>query len=138
METAMLDVRVFPWRPRARVMQPDTLRDAVSGAGDFVPGDDLQGIVIGLTLWLVIIIAAPLIVLVLAAGLFSIELPIIVGLAVLLVVARFAGLIPWTVVIFDSASGDERRESYRSIWRATARIRGINADRHVKVRWAWG
>ena len=135
METALLDVRVLPWRPRARVLKPDTLRD---NAGNLAfAGDDLGGIVIGLALWLVIIIAAPLIVLVLAAGLFSIELPIIVGLAVLLAVARFTGLIPWTVVILDTTSGDERRESYRSIWRATTRIRSINADHHVKVRWAW-
>ena len=98
-------------------------------------GDDLGGVVLGLALWLVIIIAAPLLVLVLAAGLFSVELPIVVGLAVLLGVARFTGLIPWTVVILDSTSGDERRESYGAS--AAARIRGINADRHVKVRWAW-
>lgn len=116
-------------------MKPDALRD---NAGNFAfAGDDLGGIVLGLALWLVIIIAAPLIVLALAAGLFSIELPIVVGLAVLLAVARFTGLVPWTVVIRDPTSGDERRESYRSIWRATTRIRGINADRQVKVRWAW-
>lgn|SRR6478609_1030410 len=134
-EAALLDIRVLPWRPRKRVLKPDTLRNS---AGDFAfAGDDLGGIVIGLALWLVIIIAAPLIVLVLAAGLFSIELPIVVALAVLLAVARFTGLIPWTVVILDTISGAERRESYRSIWRATARIRDINADRHVKVRWAW-
>jgi hypothetical protein len=116
-------------------MKPDTLRD---NAGNFAfAGDDLGGIVLGLVLWLIIIIAAPLIVLVLTAGLFSIELPIVVGLALLLSVARSTGLIPWTVVILDPTSGDERRESYRSIWRATTRIRGINGDRRVNVRWAW-
>jgi hypothetical protein len=135
METALLDIRALPWRPRRRVMKPDTLRNSIDGLA--FDGDDLGGVVLGLALWLVIIIAAPLLVLVLAAGLFSVELPLVVGLAVLLGVARFTGLIPWTVVILDSTSGDERRESYRSIWHAAARIRGINADRHVKVRWAW-
>lgn len=138
-EAALLDVRVLPWRPRARVMDPDLLRE---GAGDFaLVGDDVAGLVLGLALslvlWLAIVIAAPLLVFVLAAGLFSIELPVAVGVAVILAVARFAGLIPWTVVILDPSTGDERRESYRSIWRATNRIRGINADRRVAVRWAW-
>jgi hypothetical protein len=41
------------------------------------------------------------------------------------------------VVILDASTGGERRESYRSIWRAAARVRGINADRNVEVRWAW-
>ena len=134
LETALLDVRVLPWRPRARVMQADTLRE---NADPFVAVDDLAGVVLGLALWLAIIIAAPLIVLVLAAGLFSVELPIVVAVAVLLGAARFTGLIPWTVVIHDPITGDERRESYRSIWREVARIRGINSDRRVKVRWAW-
>jgi len=134
LETALLDVRVLPWRPRARVMKADTLRE---NADPFIAADDLSGVLLGLALWLVIIIAAPVIVLLLAAGLFSVELPIVVGLALLLGVARFTGLIPWTVVILDRVTGDERRESYRSPWRAVARIRGVNADRRVKVRWAW-
>lgn len=133
-ETALLDVRMLPWRPRARVMDPDDLRGS---ADPFFAVDDLAGVVLGLALWLVIIIAAPLIVLVLAAGLFSVELPVAIGLGLLLGIARFAGVIPWTVVILDAVSGEERRESYRSLWRATARIRELNADRRVKVRWAW-
>ncbi len=133
-QTAVLDVRVAPWRPRARVMKADTLRAA---ADPVTSVDDLTGVLIGLALWLVVIIAAPLIVLVLAAVLLSVELPVVVVLALLVLVARFAGLIPWTVVILDPVTGAERRESYRSIWKATARIRGINSDRRVKVRWAW-
>jgi hypothetical protein len=39
--------------------------------------DDLQGLVLGLALWLAILIAAPVVVLVLAAGLLSVELPIV-------------------------------------------------------------
>lgn len=134
LETALLDVRVLPWRPRARVMKPETLRD---NADPFMAVDDLQGVVLGLALWLVIIIAAPLIVLVLAAGLLSIELPIVLALGLILLVVRFTGLLPWMVVIVDQVTGDERRETYRNLWRAARRIRTVNSDRRVKVRWAW-
>jgi hypothetical protein len=115
-------------------MQPDTLRNNVDPFDAF---DDLQGVVVGLALWLVIIIAAPLIVLVLAAGLFSVELPIVVVLGVLLLLIRFTGLMPWQVLIVDQVTGEDRRESYRSLWRAVTRVRSLNSDRRVKVRWAW-
>lgn len=115
-------------------MKPDTLRE---NADPFVSADDLAGVVLGLALWLFVIIAAPLIVLVLAAGLLSVELPTVLALGLILVVVRFTGLLPWTVVIVDQVSGDERRESYRALWRAVRRIREINHDRRVKVRWAW-
>jgi hypothetical protein len=134
LEQALIDVRALPWRPRARVMQPDTLRQNVDPCNGF---DDLQGVVVGLALWLLVIIAAPLIVLVLAAGLFSVELPIVVVLGVALLLIRFTGLIPWQVLIIDQVTGDERRESYRNLWRAARRVRTLNSDRRVKVRWAW-
>ena len=134
LEPALLDVRVLPWRPRARVMSADTLRDI----GDpFMLVDDLSGLLVGLALWLAIIIAAPLVVLVLAAGLFSIELPVLLALGAVLLVVRFTGLMPWTVVIVDRVTGEERRETYRNLWRAVRRIRAVNSDRRVNVRWAW-
>lgn len=136
LETALLDVRVLPWRPRARLMKAETLRDNADPSVA-LEVDDLAGVVIGLALWLVIIIAAPLIVLGLAVGLFSIELPIVLVLGLVLVLVRFAGLLPWTVVIVDQVTSDERRESYRNLWHATRRIRAVNSDRRVKVRWAW-
>lgn len=134
LESALIDVRVLPWRPRARVMEPDTLRVNVDPFSAF---DDLQGVVVGLVLWLVVIIAAPVIVLVLAAGLFSVEVPIVVALGVLLLMIRFTGLMPWQVLILDQITGAERRESYRNLWRAARRVRSLNSDRRVKVRWAW-
>ncbi len=133
LESALLDVRVLPWRPRARVMKPGTLREV----DPLTIGDDLEGLVFGLALWLVIIIAAPLIVLVLAAGLLSVELPVVLTIGLGLLVVRFTGLLPWTVVIIDQIRGDERRESYRNLWRAARRIRDINHDRRINVRWAW-
>ena len=134
-QTALLEVRVLPWRPRARVMSPETLREAADPT--VIGFDDLSGVVIGLALWLVIIIAAPVVVLLLAVGLFSVELPVVVMLAGLLLVARFAGLLPWTVVVLDAVTGGERRETYRNLLRALRRIRELNADRRVAVRWAW-
>jgi hypothetical protein len=41
------------------------------------------------------------------------------------------------VVIVDQVTGEERRETYRNLWRAARRIRSVNSDRRVKVRWAW-
>lgn len=135
-ERALLEVRVLPWRPRARVMEPQTLRDAATDPG-LIGLDDLGGIVLGLALWLGILIAAPLVVLVIAAVLFSVELPVVLAVAVLLLVARFTGILPWTVVVVDLRTGDERRESYRSLLRALRRIRVLNGERRVAVRWAW-
>lgn len=133
-ETALLDVRVLPWRPRARVMKPEALRGT---ADQIVVGDDVAGVVIGLAVWLGIIVAAPLIVLVLAVGLLSVELPIVLALGLMLLVVRFTGLLPWEVLIVDQVTGEEQRERYRSVWRAARRIREVNCDRRVKVRWAW-
>lgn len=132
-ETALLDVRVLPWRPRARVMNPQTLR---ANADLGMTPDDLGGVVLSLALWLFVIIAAPVLVIVLAVGLLSVELPIVLALAVLLAVVRF-GLLPWTVVVVHQVSGKERVERYRALWRAVRRIRAVNHDRRVKVRWAW-
>ena len=46
-EGALLDVRVLPWRPRARVMSADTLRD---GSFPDLVVDDLSGLVLGFVL----------------------------------------------------------------------------------------
>jgi hypothetical protein len=116
-------------------MAADTLRDGVDPVS--LGFDDLGGIVLGLALWLAIIIAAPVLVLVIAVLLFSVELPVVIVIGLLLVVARFAGLVPWTVVIIDPVHGVERRETFRNLFHALSRIRGVNHDRRVAVRWAW-
>ena len=133
-ETALLDVRILPWRPRKRMMKASTLRD---NADPFSASSDLEGVVVGLVLWLLIIIAAPVIVLVLAVGLLSIELPLVLVLGLALAVVRFTGVLPWTVVTINHVTGEERRDSYRNLWRAVRSIRAVNSDRRVKVRWAW-
>jgi hypothetical protein len=135
--SALLEVRVFPWRLRTRVMKASTFRDKISNVDPTLGTDDLSGLVIGVAGWLTILLAAPLLVLILAGALFSVELPVLVIVALVLVLARFAGLIPWMVVIVDRSSGQEQRESTRSFVRALRRVREINGDRRIVVRWAW-
>lgn len=139
--TALLDVRVLPWRLRPRMMKVDTVRHIVDTVADpsatALEFADSGGLVFGFALWLALIVAAPLIVVLLAALLLSIELPIVIAIALVLVIIRFAGVVPWTVVTIDNISRTETYESYRSIFRALHRIREINGDRRVHVRWAW-
>jgi hypothetical protein len=135
--SALLEVRVFPWRLRTRVMKASTFRDKMSNVDPTLGADDLSGLVIGLAIWLTILLAAPLLVLILAGALFSVELPVLAIIALALALARFAGLIPWTVVIVDRISGQEQRESTRNFVRAVRRVRDINGDRRIVVRWAW-
>jgi hypothetical protein len=99
--------------------------------------DDLTGFVVNLGVRLAIRLAAPLIVLVLAGVLLSVELPVLIVFAIVLLLARFAGLTAWRIVSVDQLSGKESIETTRNLLRARRRIRGINDDRRIYVRWAW-
>jgi len=55
-ERAFIEVRVFPWRLRARVMTASTRRGLALNA-DPVNGDDVAGFVVVLRVWLAILIA---------------------------------------------------------------------------------
>jgi hypothetical protein len=133
-ELAFIEVRAFPWRLRARVMKPDTLRDAVDPLYGI---DDLAGVVVGFVLWLFVIVAAPVLVVLLAALLLPFELSLLIGLALLLVAARLVGVVPWTVGIVDERTGAQRREQTRSLLRAVRIVREANGTRRVPVRWSW-
>ncbi len=133
---AFLDIRVFPWRVKTRVMDADKLRNEATNTSATY-GDGLADFFIGLGLWIFIIIAAPVIVLVLAGLLLSVELPIAAALAALLLIARFVGVIPWHVIVHDNATGEERVESTRSILTAVRMVREVNLDSKVRVRWRW-
>jgi hypothetical protein len=139
-QSALLEVRVLPWRPRTRVMDPDSFRQGLSpdvlGCADDLSGF-VVGLVLGLALWVVLLVAAPVIVLVLAAAFLPVEITVVAALAVLLVVARFTGVIPWTVVVIDTLRGTETRERHRNLLRAVRRIRALNEEQRVLVRWAW-
>ena len=56
---AVLDVRLLPWRPRLRVMKPETLRE---GALDANPlhalSDGLRGLAVAVVLIVVVLVAA--------------------------------------------------------------------------------
>ena len=69
--------------------------------------------------------------------LFSVELPIVLALAALLLVVRFTGITPWTVLIVNQVNGEETRETFRFMPSALRRIREINHDRRIQVRWHW-
>jgi hypothetical protein len=116
-------------------MKPDTLRDISTGFPDFA--DDVAGLVISLVLMVAVLILAPVLVVVLAVLLFSVELPIAIAVGLLIVVARFSGLIPWTVLTIDTVTGDGTRVSYRNLFNAIRQVRDTNQDRRVRVRWAW-
>lgn len=133
----MLEVRLLPWRPQARVMRAGTLRDLVSSPDTFMGADDVAGIVIGLALCLGLFIAAPLVVLLLAAVLLPFELTALLVVAAALGAARFCGLMPWTVVTVDAVSGQEARSRHRTLWGAVRRVRATSGQRRVPVRWSW-
>lgn len=135
-QTAMLDVRLLPWRPRRRVMDNDTLRD-IDPVEMGASTGEISGFVIGLAVWVLFLVAAPLIAVFLAVALLAVELPLAIGVALVLMVIRFAGIVPWQVVIIDQVTGTEQIESYRNLLRAVSRIRSVNHDRRVRVRWAW-
>jgi hypothetical protein len=118
-------------------MKTSTFRDKMSNVDPTLGADDLSGLVIGLAVWLTILLAAPLLVLILAGALFSVELPVLAVIGLALALARFAGLIPWTVVVVDRISGQEQPESTRNFLRAVRRVRDVNGDRRIVVRWAW-
>lgn len=136
MKFALIDVHVLPWRLKFRVMGSDRFRDGLLNI-DPLDVDDLPGLVLGLGLMLLLFIAAPLVVVLLAVLLFSVELPIVVAFASLWLLARFGGLVPWTVVVTDPATGSEERIRYRNLLRARAAVRSVNSNGRVPVRWSW-
>jgi hypothetical protein len=135
-ESAFLEVRLFPWRPRQRLSRGGRYLDGAD-FGDFAGFDDLAGLALVVAIGLLVILLAPVLVVVLGALLFSLEVAALLGIAVFLVLARFAGLLPWTVVVVNRVSGEERRESVRTLVRAVRRVREVNGERRVHVRWAW-
>jgi hypothetical protein len=81
-------------------------------------------------------VAAPLLVVLLAAALFPVELALALIVAGLILVVRFTGIVPWTVVITDPG-GNTDTERYRSLLHAIRRVRGVNGVRQVAVQFSW-
>lgn len=118
-------------------MDPDDLREAVLQSNPLDGADDLGGIVLGLAVWITLLIAAPLVVLALAVLLLAVELPLVIALAALLAALRFTGVIPWTVLLVDRATGAESRERFRFLPSAIRRIREVSTSQRIEVRWSW-
>lgn len=135
-ESAFLEVRLFPWRPRRRVSREGRHFEGADFV-DFAGVDDLAGLALVAVIWLAAILLGPFLVVMLGAALFSLEVALLVGLAVFLVLSRFVGLLPWTVVVLNQVTGEHRRESIRTLVRAVRRVREVNGERRVPVRWAW-
>lgn len=137
LHSALLEVRALPWRPRKRAISGEKLRETVGDLSFADLSEGIEGFVVSLAFWLVLLIAAPFVVVLLAVVVFSVELPIVALFATLLIVGRFLGLIPWQVLIVDHVHGSEDREAHRNLFRAIGRVREINQDRRVRVRWSW-
>lgn len=131
---AWLDLPLLPWRPRRRKMKAESVRET---AWDFGPPDfdDPAGFALGIAVWVLLLVAAPVMVVLLAWLLFAFELPVLLIIGAVLVVLRVCGLIPWTVVIVD-ANG-ERRLPRRNLLRARREIRAITGRVRVDLRWSW-
>jgi hypothetical protein len=132
---AALEIRVLPWRPRRRKIDPEVIRDGATDVSSAV--DDLPGVLIGIVAMILCYVAAPLIAIVLAILLIPAELGIVLALAVLLLLARFVGLIPWTVVVVEPEAPEDHREQYRLLHRAVNRVRELNGGGRPLVHWHW-
>lgn len=121
---AVVDVRMLPWRPRARVVDAglDLLPDAPSG-------DDIISGIIALVVTVVWVLV--LLLLLLGVVVVLLELWLVGALALLLLLARFAGVVPWTVFTGDGF------ETYRWLPHATARVREINGSRRARFSFSW-
>ena len=122
---AVIDVRVLPWRPKRRIKDLGVDLAALGGAAD-----DVLGVVIST----IVAIVGALVVLVFVVSLAVVllELWIVALVALALVLARFAGLLPWVV---DTGRGTFER--YRWLPNATRRVRELNGGGPARMRWRW-
>ena len=131
---AVIRVRLVPWRMRPRRVSSSLLRENASNILDF--GDDVASLFVSIGMWLAIIVAAPVITFLLAVVLLPFEAGLVAMLALALLAVRFAGVVPWTVVLIDN-SGAEKIETYRSIARALRRVRSVNGSPRRAVQLVW-
>jgi hypothetical protein len=137
-QAAFIDVRLLPWRPRPRRLRRgranDTLDrlDLLDGVGGF---DDLGGLALGVFIAVVIYLAAPLLLIILGFLLLPIEMIVVAILGALILLVRFAGVVPWTVVV-TNRDDTAQSERYRNVLRAVSRVRSINSDGRMAVRFS--
>ena len=134
-QAAALRVRLLPWRPRQRRLDPAKIRENASGVLDL--GDDLASMFLSVGIWLALIVTAPLITFALAILLLPFEAGVLAVIGFVLLAVRFAGITHWTVVIAER-DGRESVEHYRNVARALRRVRDVNGvlGRAVELLWA--
>lgn len=123
--TAVIEVQVLPWRPRRRVPDPGI---DLSPLGD--AADDLIGGVVAVVVGVLAALVA--LVVVLGVVVVLLELWVVGVVALLLLLARFAGVLPWVVY-----TGLGTYERYRWLPNAAARVRELNGSRHARFSWQW-
>jgi hypothetical protein len=133
-QVAVIDIRVLPWRPRQRRMNPALMRENASEVLNVA--DDPSSLLLSIGVWIAIVVAAPALVVLLAVSLFPVELLAALILAIAILLIRFAGIVPWTVRVTDHA-GIVNNESHRSLRSAIRRVRTVNADRRIPVTLSW-
>lgn len=134
---AAIRVRLLPWRPRPRTMDPKAIREAVDQAEHGADVVDFVSDTVGLVLvagMLVAAIGAPILVILLAALLLPFEIALVLVLAAALLLARLAGAIPWVVEI--AGPDGPQVERYRNLIRAVRRVRALNGAKGVPVRFS--
>ena len=135
---AFIDVRLLPWRPRPRKLRRDRAGDGLDGL-DFLDGlgglDDLSGLALGVVVAIVIYLAVPLLLILLGVLLLPIELVVVAILGAVILLVRFAGAVPWTVIV-TSRDDTAVSERYRNVVHAVRRVRGINGDGRLAVRFS--
>lgn len=135
---AFIDVRLLPWRPRPRRIRRGRAGDGLDGL-DFLDGlgglDDLSGLALGVVVAIVIYLAAPLLLILLGVLLLPVELVVVAVLGALILVVRFAGIVPWTVIV-TSRDDTADSERYRNVVNAVRRVREINRDGRLAVRFS--
>ena len=131
---AALRLRVLPWRVRARRLRSSVIRDNADSVLELP--DDLGSLVLSLGIWIILVIAAPVVAFVLSIVLLPFEATLVAIIAAALLLVRFAGLTSWTVVLTDT-SGQETIEKFRSVVGAVRRVRSVNDSRGVAVQLIW-
>ncbi|MBD8059284.1 hypothetical protein IC607_09930 [Cellulomonas sp. JH27-2] len=133
---AALEIRVLPWRPRRRKIKPDDLREMSSDAMDFADGDD-SGVVlvVGILVTVLVFVFAPIVAVVLSIMFLPVEAGLVLVLGALVIVARFTGVIPWTVLVLTPEA--EEHERFRLLHRAVRRVRELNGGGRPPVVWRW-
>lgn len=133
---AALEIRALPWRPRRRKIDPNDVREGAGDVLDLADGDESGVvIVIGLLVTILAFVFAPVAAVVLSIVFLPVEAGLVLLLGAIILVARFSGVIPWTVLVL-TVDGEEHQR-FRLLHRAVRRVRELNGGGRPPVVWRW-